>query len=158
MIKGLIKEYSNNIVKERLITKGIDPKILEPIAVKTENIASQSKMAGSFLAFIGPMLLTLWTATGGIGAAVDLAAGEKERGTLEPLLTTSTSRLSIMAGKYLAVTAMVLLSAVASLLGLFASFALNKDMASLNTDFKMGTTAIVIMFVAAFLQLQYLLL
>ncbi|GAV23028.1 sodium ABC transporter permease [Carboxydothermus pertinax] len=150
MIRGIIKEYSNNIVKERLMAKGIDPKILEPIAVKTENIASQSKMAGSFLAFIVPMLLTLWTATGGIGAAVDLAAGEKERGTLEPLLTTSASRLSIMAGKYLAVTSMALLSAVASLLGLFASFAFNKDMASLNADFKMSVTAIIVMFVTAF--------
>jgi sodium transport system permease protein len=150
MIRGLIKEYANNIVKERLIAKGIDPKILDPIEVKTENIASQSKMAGSFLAFIVPMLLTLWTATGGMGAAVDLAAGEKERGTLEPLLTTSASRLSIMAGKYLAVTTMALISAIASLLGLFASFSLNKDMASLNADFRLSTTAIVVMFVAAF--------
>ncbi|MDP9751651.1 ABC transporter permease [Thermoanaerobacter pentosaceus] len=150
MVEGVIREYSNIIVKERLIAKGIDPKILEPIAVKTENIASQSKMAGSFLAFIVPMLLTLWTATGGMGAAVDLAAGEKERGTLEPLLTTSVSRLSIMAGKYLAVTAMALLSAVASLSGLFVSFVFNKDMASLNADFKMSTTAIIVMFVAAF--------
>lgn len=150
MIRGFIKEYANNIVKERLITKGIDPKILDPIAIKTENIASQSKMAGSFLAFIVPMLLTLWTATGGMGAAVDLAAGEKERGTLEPLLTTSASRLSIMAGKYLAVTSMALISAIASLLGLFASFSLNKDMASLNADFRLSVAAIVVMFVAAF--------
>jgi sodium transport system permease protein len=150
MIRGLIKEYANNIVKERLITKGIDPKILDPIAIKTENIASQSKMAGSFLAFIVPMLLTLWTATGGMGAAVDLAAGEKERGTLEPLLTTSASRLSIMAGKYLAVTTMALISAIASLLGLFASFALNKDMAFLNADFRLSVAAIIVMFVAAF--------
>jgi sodium transport system permease protein len=150
MIRGLIKEYANNIVKERLIAKGIDPKILDPIAIKTENIASQSKMAGSFLAFIVPMLLTLWTATGGMGAAVDLAAGEKERATLEPLLTTSASRLSIMAGKYLAVTTMALISAIASLLGLFASFALNKDMAFLNADFRLSVAAIVVMFVAAF--------
>ncbi|AIS51604.1 ABC-type Na+ efflux pump, permease component [Thermoanaerobacter kivui] len=150
MIRGLIKEYANNIVKQRLIAKGIDPKILDPIAIKTENIASQSKMAGSFLAFIVPMLLTLWTATGGMGAAVDLAAGEKERGTLEPLLTTSASRLSIMAGKYLAVTTMALTSAIASLLGLFASFSLNKDMASLNADFRLSVAAIVVMFVAAF--------
>ncbi|MGB9679642.1 MAG: ABC transporter permease [Thermoanaerobacteraceae bacterium] len=150
MIRGLIKEYANNIVKQRLIAKGIDPKILDPIAIKTENIASQSKMAGSFLAFIVPMLLTVLTATGGMGAAVDLAAGEKERGTLEPLLTTSASRLSIMAGKYLAVTTMALISAVASLLGLFASFSLNKDMASLNADFRLSIGAIVVMFVAAF--------
>jgi len=150
MIRGLIKEYANNIVKERLIAKGIDPKILDPIAIKTENIASQSKMAGSFLAFIVPMLLTLWTATGGMGAAVDLAAGEKERATLEPLLTTSASRLSIMAGKYLAVTTMALISAIASLLGLFASFALNKDMAFLNADFRLSVAAIIVMFVAAF--------
>lgn len=150
MIEGFIREYSNITVKQRLIAKGIDPKIIEPIVVKTENVASQSKMAGSFLSFIVPMLLTLWTAAGGIGAAVDLAAGEKERGTLEPLLTTSASRLSIMAGKYLAVTAMALLSAVASLSGLFVSFVFNKDMVSLNADFKMGTTAIIVMFVAAF--------
>nr|WP_132775511.1 ABC transporter permease [Thermoanaerobacterium sp. R66] len=150
MLEGFIRGYSNIIVKQRLIARGIDPKIIEPIVVKTENVASQSKMAGSFLSFIVPMLLTLWTATGGIGAAVDLAAGEKERGTLEPLLTTSVSRLSIMAGKYLAVTAMALLSAVASLSGLFVSFVFNKDTASLNVDFKMSTTAIIIMFVAAF--------
>ncbi|SNX53989.1 ABC transporter permease [Thermoanaerobacterium sp. RBIITD] len=136
MLENYIKEYSNSIVKQRLMAKGIDPSILEPITLKFENVASENKMAGSFLSFIVPMLLALWTATGGMGAATDLAAGEKERGTLEPLLTTSPSRLSIMSGKYLAVTIMSILSAAASLIGLYVAFAMNPKFFGLSGGFK----------------------
>lgn len=151
MLQGIIKEYANSIVIERLIAKGINPSILEPIAIKFENIASENKMAGAFLSFIVPMLLTLWTATGGMGAAIDLAAGEKERGTLEPLLTTSPSRLSIMTGKYLAVTMMAILSAGASLIGLYIAFAMNPKAFGISGGFKMTPDIIGIMIVASVL-------
>ncbi|GAV22289.1 ABC transporter permease [Carboxydothermus pertinax] len=149
IIENFIKEYANAIVRERLKAKGIDPSILEPIAIKVENIASENKMAGSFLSFIVPMLLALWTATGGMGAAIDLAAGEKERGTLEPLLTTSPTRLSIMTGKYLAVTIMAILSAAASLIGLIMAFTMNPKYFGLNGGFYMTGSVIGIMIVVS---------
>lgn len=147
-IENLIKEYASGIVKERLIARGIDTSILEPISIKTENVASKNKMAGLALSFIVPMFLTLWAAVGGSGAAIDLAAGEKERGTLEPLLTTSPSRLSIITGKYLAVTIMAMLSAIASLIGLYVSFSMNSRYFGLNSGFNITAGVVWIMILA----------
>lgn len=151
MLENFVKTYSNSIVKQRLAAKGINPTILEPIALKFKNAASDNKMVGSILSFIVPMFLTLWTATGGMGAATDLAAGEKERGTLEPLLTTSPSRVSIMTGKYLTVLIMAILSAAASLVGLYASFAMNPNLFGINGSFKMTGAVIGIMIIASIL-------
>jgi sodium transport system permease protein len=66
-----------------------------------------------------PLLLIIYSVTGPIAPATDLGAGEKERGTLEPLLTTQAGRLSLLWGKFLAITIMGALTTAASLIGLF---------------------------------------
>lgn len=76
---------------------------------------------------IFPMLITIYSAISGIAAATDLGAGEKERQTLEPLLTTKASRLSILGGKYLAVFIAGVIGTVASLIGFFIASVMNPD-------------------------------
>ena len=66
-----------------------------------------------------PLLLIIYSIAGPMGAAVDLGAGEKERGTLEPLLTTQAGRLSLLWGKFFAITVMGLISTISSLIGLY---------------------------------------
>ncbi|WAM36376.1 ABC transporter permease [Caldicellulosiruptor acetigenus] len=124
ILSNMINEYSKQIVKQRLVSKNLDPSIIEPIVIKKENVAPPKKQSATFLAFLIPMFLTLWAALGGMNAAIDITAGEKERGTLEPLLTTAATRTSIVTGKYLAVSIMALLAGLSSLIGVIVSFVL----------------------------------
>lgn len=124
ILSNMINEYSKQIVKQRLVSKNLDPSIIEPIVIKKENVAPPKKQSATFLAFLIPMFLTLWAALGGMNAAIDITAGEKERGTLEPLLTTAATRTSLVTGKYLAVSVMALLAGLSSLIGVIVSFVL----------------------------------
>lgn len=87
MIKNYIDEYSKQIVAERLEKKDIDQSILTPINIVDNVVGDKDDGFGKIMAsMMIPLLLMLYSATSTIGAAVDLGAGEKERGTLEPLL------------------------------------------------------------------------
>nr|WP_307188765.1 ABC transporter permease [Caldicellulosiruptor naganoensis] len=122
MLTEMINNLSKEITKRRLIQKNLDPSIIEPIVIKKENVAPPQKQSATFLSFLLPMFLTLWVAVGGMNAAIDITAGEKERGTLEPLLTTAATRTSLVTGKYLAVSFMALLAGFSSLVGVIVSF------------------------------------
>ena len=122
MLTEMINNFSKEITKRRLIQKNLDPSIIEPIVIKKENVAPPQKQSATFLSFLLPMFLTLWVAVGGMNAAIDITAGEKERGTLEPLLTTAATRTSLVTGKYLAVSFMALLAGFSSLVGVIVSF------------------------------------
>lgn len=110
ILTNIINEYSKQVVKQRLVSKNIDPSVIEPIVIKKENVAPPKKQSATLFAFLIPMFLTMWAAIGKMNAAIDITAGEKERGTLEPLLTTAATRTSLVTGKYLTVTLMSLLS------------------------------------------------
>ncbi|GAA0736741.1 ABC transporter permease [Clostridium oceanicum] len=119
VVKNYITEYSKQIVSKRLQKRNISQDILTPVNV-TDNIIGDKedgfgKMMGSMMI---PLLLMIYSATSTIGAAVDLGAGEKERGTLEPLLTTKAGRSSLLIGKFLAITVMGMLMSLAYLIGI----------------------------------------
>ncbi|WP_202708259.1 ABC transporter permease [Sporosalibacterium faouarense] len=119
-VAGIIGEYSQSIVFNRLEELGIDPQVLNPISVSSTPIANQDEDAGlgiMILSMLLPLMLTVWAAVGGIPAATDLGAGEKERQTLEPLLTTRANRLSLLMGKYFAVVIAAIMGTIAALIG-----------------------------------------
>lgn len=100
---GIFSAFTQKLVAQNLIARGVDPALLSPATVVPENVASKEKMGGFILAMMLPLLIAVWAAVGGMYTAIDVAAGEKERGTLEPLIITPPSRRSIVFGKYLAV-------------------------------------------------------
>ncbi|HOB19736.1 MAG TPA: ABC transporter permease [Candidatus Atribacteria bacterium] len=118
ILAAAINEYSQKIVLERLAKKGIDTSILEPVKIVQSNAASEKANKNLMLMMILPMLISILVAVGGIPAATDLVAGEKERGTFEPLLTTQSSRMSILLGKYLTVTLFSIVSVISQFIGL----------------------------------------
>ena len=124
IVASLINEaYSKEVVKSRLNSRGIDVSILNPFTIKEEIVAKDKGGMGKLiLGMILPMMLVLYAMTGPMAAATDLGAGEKERGTLEPLLTTQTSRMNLLFGKLLAITVMGVIGSVASLIGVFLGF------------------------------------
>lgn len=122
MIDSYIQSYSKGVVAERLKSKGIKAEILTPINVDKVTLVKESESEGQFmLSLMLPLFLMIYSVTGPMAPATDLGAGEKERGTLEPLLTTKAGRLSLLWGKFLAITVMGCLTIIASIVGLLIS-------------------------------------
>jgi sodium transport system permease protein len=119
-LNGFIDMYSKTVVAQRLAKRNISSDILNPVGISVITLEKESEGMGKFmLSLMLPLMLVIYTVAGPMGAAVDLGAGEKERGTLEPLLTTQAGRLSLLWGKFFAITTMGLITSIASLAGLF---------------------------------------
>lgn len=123
----IISIYTQSVVEKRLNDVGVDISILEPIDIKAVSVSKEGGIGTMMMSMMLPLMLTLWSAVGGIAAATDLGAGEKERQTLEPLLTTKASRSSILMGKYFAVVVAGVLGTLASLIGFLIATKINPD-------------------------------
>ena len=117
-----VDKLSKQIVANRLTKINIDIKILTPIKIAEKSFQKEENAQGQILLGIMiPMFVLLYSATGTLAAATDLGAGEKERGTLEPLLTTKAGRHYILTGKLFAITIMGFIVSVCSMIGLLIS-------------------------------------
>lgn len=121
-LQMLVQTYAQQLVAQRLAARGLDPSVLTPIQIKSENVASEEQMGGSFMAMLLPMFIAIWAVVGGMYTAIDVTAGEKERGTLEALLVTPASRLQIVLGKLLAVITTSLSAVILSVSSMYFSF------------------------------------
>jgi sodium transport system permease protein len=102
-LKSRLAEYQDSLVTVRLLHRNIDRSMLHPIKINENNLASQQKMSGFMLGMFLPYMIVILAMIGAMYPAIDLTAGEKERGTLETILVTPVSRLDIATGKFLAV-------------------------------------------------------
>lgn len=90
-----------------------------PAEVRVDGIGEVKQ--GSMLGTIVPLVLVLMTITGAVYPAIDLTAGERERGTMESLMASPVPRSHLLFSKYVAVVVVALLTAVANLLAMFAT-------------------------------------
>jgi len=119
-----IEEYRDDVVKNRLASKNLPVSVLKPFEIKQENVAPPEKVGGaSFGGFIGYAVILLCL-TGAMYPAIDLTAGEKERGTIETVLSSPISRLDLVLGKFLLVFSASLVSAILSVTSMGTSFAI----------------------------------
>jgi sodium transport system permease protein len=102
-LKDKLKEYQDSLVTGRLKERGLERSVLYPVKINETNLAPQEKMGGFMLGMFLPYMIVILAMVGAMYPAIDLTAGEKERGTLETLLVTPVSRLDISTGKFLAV-------------------------------------------------------
>ena len=121
-IEKHMNEYRQNVVKERLAAKNLPETVLKPFEVKQENVAPPEKVSGAaFGGIIGYMVILLCL-QGGMYPAIDLTAGEKERGTMETILSSPISRLDLVLGKFFLVLTASLVTAALSVLSMGISF------------------------------------
>lgn len=111
-LREILKVYSDSLIHLRLAEREVNPELLSPLKMKTENVASAKKMSGFLLALFLPYILVILALQSGMYPAIDLTAGEKERGTLETILVAPLSRLEISLGKFLTVLTATLVSTV----------------------------------------------
>jgi sodium transport system permease protein len=108
-VRQLVAAYSAQIGSLRLITRGISPIIANPLQVQDIEVSSAQQRAASVLSFI-PLMLMIAAFTGGMQIATDSTAGERERGSLEPLLVNPVARGVLVSGKWLAAASAAMLS------------------------------------------------
>lgn len=130
-LESAISGLNHTLASESLKAMGVDPQILTPVTLEGENIA-RSGDGNLFLMMTLPMLIAMLVAVGGIPAATDLVAGEKERMTLEPLLTTRAGRMSILMGKYLTINLFSFATVLSTLGGMLLAFIINPSALTLG--------------------------
>jgi len=128
-INQIIEKYKDEILLQRISRLNLKEEFLTPLILQEENIATAEKIAGSFLAGLLPYLIIILIFAGAMHTAVDITAGEKERGTIATLLVSQVSRLEIVLGKCLAVMLISFTSMVLGLLGLTLAFLLGASIA-----------------------------
>ena len=115
-LQEVLSKYDAAKVAVALQQRGVDPSVLNPLPVTVHPLSSPTKAAGnSFLSFFLPYILITMSLTGGLSAALDTSAGERERKTLESLLLTPAPRSHVLIGKILAVTVISLAAALVAI-------------------------------------------
>ncbi|MGO0059082.1 ABC transporter permease [Brevibacillus fluminis] len=152
-IAKAVEHYAGQIMDQRLHKTGLTREWLTPIQIESQSVASKEQEAGTMLASVIPLVLLMALASGGMAAAVDLIAGEKERGTMETLLAAPVRAADLLAAKLLIVMLMGTASALASLASI--SFALASGQ---SADGGIGTLAALVSPAAISLLLMVVLL
>ncbi|WP_161829558.1 ABC transporter permease [Steroidobacter agaridevorans] len=112
--RQLLSAYGHQLAVLRLMVRGINPTVIEPVGVHTLDVATP---AGRSLLILGMMTYFCFMSmlVGGFYLAIDTTAGERERGSLEPLLTLPVSRSQLIVGKMLATSAFMSVSLLLTL-------------------------------------------
>ena len=97
----LLRAFSRETGTLRLVARGVSPNLVEPVKVDHVNTATP-RQKGAFLLFLIPMFAILSPLLGGMTLAIDSTAGERERGSLEPLLANPVPITQLVVGKWLA--------------------------------------------------------
>lgn len=125
LISEVYENYKNSIVEQRLIENGIDSSILKPFEVTIKsgiNTDNEDINAGAtMLLTMIPTLIVILMVSSTVGMAADLGAGEKERFTFEPLLSTSAKRSSLLWGKIAALCTVSFIALIANLTAMVIS-------------------------------------
>ncbi|MEP7070394.1 MAG: ABC transporter permease [Usitatibacter sp.] len=97
----LMRAFNRETGTLRMVARGVSPELVEPVKVERVNTATP-RQKGAFILFLIPMFAILSPLLGGMTVAIDSTAGERERGSLEPLLGNPVPTGAIVVGKWLA--------------------------------------------------------
>jgi sodium transport system permease protein len=111
----LLRGFNQEQATLRLALRGVAPALLEAVLVEERDLADAATRAAQ-LARIVPFFVLMAVLYGALNAALDTTAGERERGSLEPLLMNPASRAALVLGKWGAVASVAMLIALLSCL------------------------------------------
>lgn len=117
-LSGIFVRKNARITEMRLRRAGLEISYVQPLVLAEVNTAPPEKMGASVIAQIVPLILIIMTITGAIYPAIDLTAGERERNTLETLMVAPVPSVDLIAGKFVVVALVGMLSAGLNLLSI----------------------------------------
>jgi sodium transport system permease protein len=121
-IINVLEKYRQQIVQMRLEEVDLSIDYILPFNEEWMDVSSAERKTGSVLGMLLPYIIVILIFVGAMHSAVDITAGEKERGTLATLLVSQLSRLEIVLGKYLTVITLSFTSMLLGLIGLSIAF------------------------------------
>jgi sodium transport system permease protein len=116
--ESLLRAYNRDWGRGRLLLRGVAPEVANPLRVEQRDLATPQS-SGSLVLFLVAYYGLFAAIMGGMAAALDATAGERERNSLEPLLMTPAAPLELALGKWLAVCALNALVVVLTLGGFY---------------------------------------
>lgn len=123
-LEAFFRGLRERTVQARLAEHNLPATLMRPFETKRENAAPPDRVGGNALGGIIPYFIIILCFTGAMYPAMDLTAGEKERGTMETLLCSPVARVNIVLGKFCMVLTSSLAAMTLSLLTMTASFAI----------------------------------
>jgi len=117
-LEASLDAFRERLVAERERARGLAQGFALGLDVRATNVAREARQSGQILGLFLPFLLVTMSLLGGFYPAIDLTAGEKERGTMQTLLCAPVSPAELVTGKYLAVWVTSLIAALANVVSL----------------------------------------
>ena len=127
-ILDVLIQWEENLTSERIESAGLDvDSTLNPVrwdgSIADADVATKGEQAGMLLSLFIPFVLAIWTASAAVQPSIDMTVGERERGTLESLLSLPLSRSELLLGKWLAVVTITAVGVTLQITGLLFGIA-----------------------------------
>lgn len=135
-VRAILGQYDSTLARMRVILRGVDPLVLSPIVVESIDVSTPASRAVLLLGTFS-YLVVVTMLMGGMYLAIDATAGERERGSLEPLLTVPVRREYLIYGKILTACAFMTLSLVMTII-VFAVVLKPVDLARFGMTLNLG--------------------
>jgi sodium transport system permease protein len=120
-VERVLLRWREAIIRETLKGRGIPPDAIQPFRFEQVDVAREPSRRAALWSKLMPFVVLVWALTGAFYPAVDLCAGEKERGTLETLLSSPAERSEIVWGKLLTVMSFSIATALLNMLSMGAT-------------------------------------
>lgn len=135
IVMETFEELKEDLTKQKIQAAGLNVhEILEPIVYRKENIASDEQSLGSIMGSVLPFMLIISLLMGTMYPAIDTTAGERERGTLETILTLPVTNRQLIVSKFLTVAAIGMASALLNILSMGGIALYMYEIMDLQTD------------------------
>jgi len=125
-LQRFFRQLRDRTIRERLEARQLPDSLVHPFDIQQKNVAPPEKVGGAILGGMIPYLVILLCLTGAMYPAMDLTAGEKERGTIETILCSPISRTHLVLGKFLMVLTASIVTAILAIASMAASFGAGK--------------------------------
>lgn len=122
-LEDFFTKLREQTVEARLTERNLPASLVKPFTMQRKNVAPPEKVGGNIFGGLIPYMLIILCFTGAMYPAIDLTAGEKERGTMETLLCSPVHRINIVLGKFLMVVTASVATIIFSLISMAASAA-----------------------------------
>jgi sodium transport system permease protein len=126
-IEGALNDYKETLLSGRLEALELDQAFVTPLEINEKDLSTQKEKLGEVVGGFVPYIFVIFCFMGAMYPAIDLAAGEKERATIETLLTSPASRFQIVLGKFMVVALSGIISAAISILALYMSVRASRE-------------------------------
>lgn len=148
-LKPVLEGLNADSLKGRLEARQLEAGFVQPVKTDAIDLDFQKDLGPLIASRILPLIMLMMLILGALYPAVDLTAGEKERGTLETLLVSAVRPVDVMAAKYLTVSIVAVASALMNLGAMAATFGVGLSFGgpAMNTTFKLAPAQVLIMLV-----------